>query len=260
MNQQNEHQRSGADAAELPISRREALHSGSRLTLGLAALSLPIGLAATVRKAYGNHLPPAVVEVLNFALQLEYLEADFYQRGLDSGVIPGRHRGLFRVIRDHEVEHVQFLLDVLGDAAVSRPEFDFSVGGLNPFGNFEQFTLLAQGFEDTGVRAYKGQAGALLPSDIYLTAALTIHSVEARHAARVRRLRDLEGWIPFDGANTPLPPIYQGEGNTVIAGLDVATLPLMQEYGISLEQITESFDEPLTMEQVLQVAGLFIVP
>ena len=240
------------------VSRREAVWSGGgNLAAALAALAIPAVLVRP-REAYANHLPPEVVDVLNFALTLEYLEAEFYTRGVGSGVIPQRDRSLFVTIRDHEVAHVAFLQDVLRTAAVEKPTFDFSVGGLAPFRDYDTFKLLAQGFEDAGVRAYKGQVGVLQPYDAILTAAVTIHSVEARHAAAVRRLRGIQGWIPADGSDTPLPPIYAGEGNTVIGGLDVTTLPLSQ-FGITTEQITESFDEPLTRQQVLDVAGTFVV-
>jgi rubrerythrin len=57
------------------------------------------------------------------------------------------------------------------------------------FTDYQQFLALAQAFEDTGVRAYKGQAANLMSKPDLLTAALQIHSVEARHASEVRRLR-----------------------------------------------------------------------
>jgi hypothetical protein len=73
------------------------------------------------------------------------------------------------------------------------------------FTNYETFKAVAQAFEDTGVRAYKGQAPALLPYDAVLQAALTIHSVEARHARGGPRLR---------GNFTDVEPFYQGWINT----------------------------------------------
>jgi hypothetical protein len=75
----------------------------------------------------------------------------------------------------------------------SKPTFDFTVGGaFDPFNNYTQFLALSQAFEDTGVRAYKGQATNLISTPDLLTAALQIHSVEARHASEVRRLRGLK--------------------------------------------------------------------
>ncbi|MGI9113912.1 MAG: ferritin-like domain-containing protein, partial [Chthoniobacterales bacterium] len=62
------------------------------------------------------------------------------------------------------------------------------------FSNYRTFLELAQTFEDTGVAAYKGQATNLITSSKLLTAALRIHSVEARHAAEIRRLRGEKPW------------------------------------------------------------------
>jgi|GEM_PF-4100513 len=61
-------------------------------------------------------------------------------------------------------------------------------------GLLPRFLELSQTFEDTGVKAYKGQAGNLITSPTLLTAALRIHSVEARHAAEIRRLRGEKAW------------------------------------------------------------------
>lgn len=238
-------------------SRREALRSGGRLATLVALSSVPVALATTVKKAFATSpLPDAVVRVLNFALTLEYLEAAFYNRGIRSGVIPaGRDRRIFETIQGHENAHVTFLKQTLGSLAVPRPEFDFTAGGAlpNPFRNYEVFKILAQGFEDTGVRAYKGQARALKPYDVYLTAALTIHSVEARHASEVRRLRGETGWIPTEdpGAPAALRAVYQGDDNLNQLGVDVGGF-LGRKTG------TEAFDEPLTRAQVLAIASPFL--
>lgn len=64
------------------------------------------------------------------------------------------------------------------------------------FTNFDTFTAVSKTFEDLGVAAYKGQAGNLIGNDDILTVALQIHSVEARHAAEVRRIRKE---LPWDG-------------------------------------------------------------
>ncbi len=238
-------------------SRREALRSGGRLAGAFALGAIPAALAATASDAFASSsLPGPVVRVLNFALTLEYLESSFYNRGINSGVIPaGKDRRVFETIQSHENAHVAFLKKALGSQAISRPEFDFTAGGAipNPFKNYEVFKIVAQGFEDTGVRAYKGQAGALKPYDTYLTAALTIHSVEARHASEVRRLRGEDGWIPFEdpAAPAPIKATYAGDGNLNQLGVDVGGF-----HGAKAG--TEAFDEPLTREDVLAIASPFI--
>ncbi len=239
-------------------SRRETLRSGGRLASLLALSTVPMALATTVKDAFASStLPDVVVRVLNFALTLEYLEATFYNRGIASGVIPaGKPRRVFETIQAHENIHVAFLKRTLGRQAVPKPKFDFTAGGTipDPFKNYEVFTILAQGFEDTGVRAYKGQAGALKPYDAYLTAALTIHSVEARHASEVRRLRGETGWIPNADPMAPaaLRAVYSGEGNTTQLTVDVGAF-------LGVKHGTESFDEPLSRADVLAIAGPFIV-
>ncbi len=147
-----------------------------------------------------------------------------------------------------------------GQAArrVEQPTFDFTAGGTFPdvFSNQETFLAVAQAFEDTGVRAYKGQAPNLLGSPEVLTAALQIHSVEARHASEIRRIRGSKGWIT-NAENTTgadaADAVYAGEGNITQLGVDAAALT-----NVSRDRVTEAYDEPLGRQAVLDIAGLFI--
>jgi hypothetical protein len=162
----------------------------------------PFALAALADTA----LPQGIVDVLNFALTLEYLESSFYNAGVGtSGLIPASDLAIFQQIQKHENAHVAFLESVLGSAAAAKPTFDFTAGGMfaDVFSNYATFQAVSQAFEDTGVRAYKGQAANLMSAPDILTAALQIHSVEARHAAEVRRLRGLDGWIIAKTGNLP---------------------------------------------------------
>lgn len=237
--------------------------TGSKAAWTLAAV--PLAFAALAKKAFGQAQQPTVTEVLNFALTLEFLEAEFYITGLNrSGLIPASDRAIFTTIRDHEIAHVQFLREALGANAVARPNFDFTAGGAFPdvFSNYTTFVTLATAFEDTGVRAYKGAAPALMGNDAVLTAALKIHSVEARHAAEVRRLPQsyaTQGWIPFNqpGAPAAVQPVYQGMAETIKYGINVVAVS--SQFGVDTEDVTEAFDEPLTIQQVLQIVGPFIV-
>ncbi len=247
---------------ETKFSRRGSIGQIKNLGKGLAFASIPFALAATSNKTAAATmamssamLQASPTEVLNFALTLEYLEREFYEKGLDSEVIPSADRDVFGLIYDHEVSHVEFLLIALGAAAVAKPSFDFTAGGtLNPFEDYQTFLALSQGFEDTGVRAYKGQAGALIDNNDLLEYALQIHAVEARHASQVRRMRGEKGWIPFDNPGFPFPAVYDGEENTVQLGINlVQALP-----SYTRQAITESFDEPLTMAEVNAIASLFI--
>jgi hypothetical protein len=197
--------------------------------------------------AQASGLPQDIIDVLNFALTLEYLEDEFYRLGLASGMIPASDLPIFQTISAQESAHVALLQGLLGPSAVAKPTFDFTVGGVfDPLNDYEEFKGLSQGFEDAGVRAYKGQATALIANDDVLTTALRIHSVEARHASAVRRLRGQKGWITGNQVDIlELQAVYDGEQ----AANGPATTP----------EAAEAFDEPLTRDQALGFADLFIV-
>lgn len=240
------------------VNRRGAVGNISAAAAALAVASVPLGLGVFARRAFaqGGALPQGIQDVLNFALTLEYLEAEFYTLGLAaSGLIPSGDRPVFAQISKHEDAHVTLLSTTLGASAVTSPEFDFTAGGAfaDVFSNYVTFLALAQGFEDTGVRAYKGQAGALISNNALLTVALQIHSVEARHAAKVRRLRTQKGWITGSEADVAaLAAVYEGDDVTTQATVNTAAF-------VSASVASEAFDEPLTKEAVLAIAGLFIV-
>ena len=140
-----------------------------------------------------------MVDVLNYALSLEYFEATFYKTANEKeGLIPEKYRGLFREIGAHEAGHVALLSGALGAAAIKAPKFDFTAGGKYPdvFSNFNTFSTLSSTIEDTGVAAFKGQLTNLAGTPVLQTA-LQIHSVEARHAGSVRVLVNKPG---SDGA------------------------------------------------------------
>jgi hypothetical protein len=80
----------------------------------------------------------------------------------------------------------------------AKSSYDFTAGGTFPtvFSSYPTFLAVAQVLEDTGVRAYKGRAGELVGQKVFLTAALGIHAVEARHAAKIRFMRRMNGQAP----------------------------------------------------------------
>jgi Ferritin-like domain len=121
-------------------------------------------------------------EILNFALLLEYLESEFYVRAVEGGALTGALLEFATVVRDHELAHVAALQDALGSAAIAKPTFDFRNTTTDP----ALFSATALALEDTGVAAYNGQGSNLRRRT--LPAAASIVSVEARHAAWIRRL------------------------------------------------------------------------
>ncbi|GAA4448449.1 hypothetical protein GCM10023189_06320 [Nibrella saemangeumensis] len=237
-----------ADAVERInyYSRRQMFRLGAKA----AAAAVPATFAA-IGSAYGQGAVPTVTEVLNFALTLEYLEAEFYRMGLMApNLIPAQDRAVFMQISKHEDAHVKLLQVALGAAAVMKPNFKFPG---DAFTNYQTFMFLAKALEDTGVRAYKGQAQFLTVNKDVLTVALRIHSVEARHAAEVRRLMGIKEW-PSDPNEQPTA-VYAGEVNTIHGGVNVAQLVANM---MPVERVREAFDEPLTKEAVLAIAGPFI--
>lgn len=130
------------------------------------------------------------VDVLNFALTLEYLEAAYYEQALEQVQgLQGEAAEVAELLGEHENAHVEALTQTiqdLGGTPVEAPQVDFG----DAFSSEQSFLELAQTFEDTGVGAYNGAAPALLGEDELLAAAGSIVQVEARHAARIRQLRN----------------------------------------------------------------------
>lgn len=290
-----------SDSQLQPVNRRDALRRGASATGGLAAAvafgSIPFALAALSRVA-GAQAPTSIRGVLEFAYVLENLEAEFYKAVLGQSALAAQNAAFAPVrskltdqekatldqIRKHEVAHVAFLkgqLSSLGGspATYTGAEFDFTGGqgsGTGPLAiaTSDKGALLAgaQAFEDTGVRAYKGQAGNLMGNRAVLQAALQIHAVEARHAARVRRMRAAAGsTVNMSGTITQeqsgisglpaagqalIAKIYAGEANTIQGGVNVTSFATA--FG-GADAASEAFDEPLSYDQVIEIVTPFLV-
>ena len=213
-------------SAENPADRRRFLKSASAAGLGVVGAGVLAGMAAPAASAATEEPDSAAISdgaILNFALNLEYLEAEFYSyavfgRGLPSSLtygkgnrgsvhggraVPFKSRAIKQFateIAKDEYEHVRFLRGALGGAAVARPEINISTSftaaataaGLikagqtfDVYANEDNFLLGAFIFEDVGVTAYKG-AAPLISNKTYLGAAAGILAVEAYHAANIR--------------------------------------------------------------------------
>ena len=117
--------------------------------------------------------------ILNYALTLEYLEADFYKKAADSGILKGDALALGRQFGRHEQEHVDALkatVEQMGGTPAKKPKTDF------PLESQDAILELAATVENLGSAAYLGQAGRIKDKKV-LAAALSIHTVEGRHAA-----------------------------------------------------------------------------
>ncbi|WP_116050310.1 ferritin-like domain-containing protein [Amycolatopsis palatopharyngis] len=221
-------------SAENESDRRRFLRSAGLTGLGvvgtgaLGSLAATPAAAATSRSAEAAEAAATAEQVsdaavLNFALNLEYLEAQFYAyavsgRGIpdsltdgtgNRGSVSGGRKVRFRSrrvrqyaeeIASDERQHVEFLRSALGSVAVSQPAIDLqgsftaaaqAAGLVRPghtfdaFASEENFLLAAFLFEDVGVTAYKG-AAPLINNKTYLEAAAGILAVEAYHAGNIR--------------------------------------------------------------------------
>lgn len=215
-------------------------------------------------------------DYLNFALNLEYLEAEFYLRaatgnGLsssDTGNSSSKTTGGSQVpgltslqtqyineIAQNELDHVRFLRNALASGAVAAPTIDLtasfnalaSAAGLgssfNPFSSYSNFLIGAFIFEDVGVTAYHG-AAKLLTSKTNLTAAAEIHAVEAYHAAAIRSQIVAAGSTAISTANAV-------EGvRSMLGGGNETTLSAT---GIVAADSTNSIGFERTTDQVLHI-------
>jgi hypothetical protein len=173
-----------------------------RSLFGGAAL---LGLAVAPTARGGG--PSTDIAILNFALGLEYLQDDFYTETERMGVLRGRLAEQARVVARHERSHVVALRRTLGRRAIGRPRFNYGGATESP----DAFRRTAVAFEDLAAAAYKGQAPRV-DSREYLAAAVAIHSVEARHAAWIRRLANVE-----PAAEAFDEPVTQARAQEIVA-------------------------------------------
>jgi len=175
------------EAAEHTASRRAVLTAA-----GLVAGGILVGGVGAPAIGSGSRLGDA--EILNFALEMEELQAALYAQALQHAGLTGELAQYARVVGGHERAHVAFLRQTLGSRAKPAPAFDFGEAVTDP----DRFVVAARVLEDLGVAALDGQAANLTKPS--LAAVATIVSVEARHAAWIR---DLAGELP---APTPANP------------------------------------------------------
>jgi rubrerythrin len=190
-----------------PVSRRKfiAVGGGTSLAAVLAACGGG-GSSSTMTGSTEETKPTAGGEseteqfgegdigILNYALTLEYLETAFYEEVVKSGLFKGEELAVLKKFGSEEAQHVAALkgtVQKLGGKPAAKPKSEF------PLENAKSVAELAGTVENLGAAAYLGQAGNIESPEV-LAAALSIHTVEARHAATLNTLLGLS--ITPDGA------------------------------------------------------------
>ncbi len=188
-----------------PFDRRKFMKRAGATGLGVAAATMLGGSLTKVEAT--NAITDA--DILNFALNLEYLEAEFYSMAtygstlLELGVLTSSEESgptsggnmvpdfgssplafLATALRDNEIAHVKYLRAALGSAAVKKPTINLNALGYG-FSSVDSWLKLARQFEDVGVSAYLG-AAPLISSKTYLAAAGAILATEAQHSGSIR--------------------------------------------------------------------------
>jgi rubrerythrin len=172
--------------------------------LGKAVVGGAALLGALAVPAAGDAAAASDVAILNYALTLEYLQSSFYTEAEQLGAIRGELKRVPRQLGAVERAHVTALKQALGRAAVKRPTFDFR--GVTE--DNTKFLKTAVAFEDLGTAAYKAQA-ARIKSPALLAAAISIHSVEARHAAWMRFLAGVTPAAAAFDQGKPIPEVRE---------------------------------------------------
>ncbi len=213
--------------AEKIANRRSFLKSAGVTGLGLASATLAAGKLGAFDKtpiAKSLGLTPenvkaasySDIDILNFALNLEYLEAEFYTKAVyginisqagigtsgidhegpttggnqvtfpDTGIGAAKLKAIAEELAFDEQTHVKLLRSALGKDAIAKPAINLDALGIG-FANFKQFLTLSRAFEDTGVSAYGGAAPLITSKEILATAA-RIAEVEALHSGNIRLL------------------------------------------------------------------------
>lgn len=248
--------RAATEGLERIITRMRSLFKGSLFLLLFLYLSLFMAPTAPAQ-AQGTVLSPQ--EVVEYALTLEKLEDDFYRRAVSatqSGGLANAPQAVKAAIQSYgedEAQHVVDLSAVLASlggnpdaiAIPTNPNYN-AILGRNPFANVADFLQALQFVEDLGVAAYKGQVQNLQAAgaDTILAGALEIHTIEARHAAGIRYLRqvllnaDIRPWIR--------------------AGSEVNYIE--DRGGFPIEFADEAFDGFATSDEVLALVGPILTP
>ena len=192
--------------------RRSFLRNAALIGVGLTYVATrkgdPVAFGTADRGFTRSQAAASDLDILNYALTLEYLESAFYTQGLKANLVKGRELELLDPIQQHEADHVNVVrttITDLGGTPVAKPKVKFPAG---TFSNRANFLKTAGTFEELGVKAYHGQVPLIMNPDL-LGAAASIAGVESRHAAIIAQIT---GGNPFPTpieANLPMGAVLK---------------------------------------------------
>lgn len=187
------------------IERRDVLKGGLKLGAAAGLAALVFGASERGGQAFAQTSPfKNDIDVLNYALTLEYFESELYKALIGTGKLQGKDLQYVTLFGQQEAAHVAAVkstIEKLGGTPVKIGNYNFAAAG--PLNTREDVLNVLVSVEQTGVSAYQGAAGYIQDKTI-LSAAASIMQVEARHTAVVR---GLVGKFPVPDAFTaPLTP------------------------------------------------------
>ncbi|GGO34226.1 ferritin-like domain-containing protein [Deinococcus humi] len=209
-----------------------------------------LNMTALAATSVATKSPQQDIEILNYALLLEYLEAEFYNTfsatgALRSKLTNARVKTYADQIAAHENAHVTVLQKTITDlkgTPIQKPKIDFGPLLKNPDGsaktvNDELFLALAATFEPIGVRAYLGQADKIQAAGL-LTAAASILAVEANHASGIQELRRELGYTKADQQTSIAPQPKGGDTVTSTGQFNLDYSPTPTDFWTPLDMAT----------------------
>ncbi len=171
------------------VSRRKFLTLSAVSAVGAAFAMSPI--ASRTAYATANNQASSDLDILNYALTLEHLEAAAYRAAISTGLLSGAGLKYFQQFGAHEAIHVDTLVKTISSLG-GTPVQALAAYNFPKFASQQEVLTFFQVVEELGAAAYLGQAPRIQNGDL-LTAAVSIHNVEAQHAAI---LSDLIGVSP----------------------------------------------------------------
>jgi hypothetical protein len=251
------------------VSRREAINSAagksSKFFTALGIGAVPVALAALSRSASAQTTTD-LLDALQFVLLIAQMQNELHVRAAGvAGFVPSSDLSAMagmRIQDGAQEQAIGTLITSLNAVPADKPVFDWTAKGAFPgfsfaAGQYATYQIITQGLEDLGVRAFKGQIARMTANTNAMSQIATYGSIQARHAAEIRRIRGKKAWITSNSRDD-LPaffqPVYNGEEVTVHAGYDASALSANG----GLNAVTEAFDEPLTKAQASAIVKPFL--